>query len=159
MMKAQDIMSKDPMCVTPDTPLVEAAEPVAEAGFAAVAAPAAAQAAPRQRTIRRAAPAVEPVVEQPARSIAEQNRFARESIAQALATEPLAADAPQPVAASMPLSNATVARTIERIGYRCGSVSSTTAGESAGVYNVTCSSGQSFQAKPVRGRYHFRKVR
>jgi CBS domain-containing protein len=25
-MKAQDIMSKDPMCVTPDTPLVEAAQ-------------------------------------------------------------------------------------------------------------------------------------
>lgn len=157
----QDAASTQPKnVVTAALPKPKAAEPVAEAGFAAVAAPTAARAAPRERALRRAIPAVaaQPVAQQPSRDVAEQNRFARDSIAQALAAEPPAADTPQPIAASMPLSNATVARTIERIGYRCGSVSSTTAGESAGVYNVTCSSGQSFQAKPVRGRYHFRRV-
>src|SRR5256885_11039610 len=61
-------------------------------------------------------------------------------------------------AAALPLSNATVARTIERIGYACGEVASTSAGEAAGVYKVTCTSGQSYQAKPVRGRYHFRRL-
>ena len=72
------------------------------------------------------------------------------------------ADTPQPTApvqaASMPLSSATVARTIHRIGYPCGSVAST---ESAGggVFNVTCTSGHSYRAAPVGGRYHFRRVR
>jgi len=27
-----------------------------------------------------------------------------------------------------------------------------------GVFKVTCSSGHSYQAAPVRGRYHFRRV-
>jgi curved DNA-binding protein CbpA len=59
---------------------------------------------------------------------------------------------------SLPLPNATVARTIERIGYACGSVVSTTAIEGAGpgVFRVMCSSGDSYQARPVHGRYHFR---
>jgi hypothetical protein len=66
--------------------------------------------------------------------------------------------APKPVEANMPLPNKVIARTIERIGYSCGSVSSTSAVEGAsGVYNVTCSSGQSYQATPVHGRYRFRK--
>ena len=72
-----------------------------------------------------------------------------------LATDPLA---PKPVEASMPLPNKVIARTIERIGYSCGEVSSTSAVEGAsGTYNVTCSSGQTYQAKPVHGRYHFRR--
>ena len=58
----------------------------------------------------------------------------------------------------MPLSDATVARTIQRIGYSCGKVSSTSAGDGAGVFTVTCTSGQAFQARPVRGRYHFRRL-
>jgi hypothetical protein len=62
------------------------------------------------------------------------------------------------VAASMPLPNTVVARTIERIGYACGEVVSTTAGEAPGVYTVTCTSGQSYQAKPVHGRYRFRRL-
>jgi hypothetical protein len=104
--------------------------------------------------------ATAPAEEQPARTVAEQNQFARDSIAQATQELPLVTDsAPATVtAASMPLSDTTVARTIQRIGYSCGKVASTTAGESAGVFTVTCTSGQSFQARPVRGRYHFRRL-
>ena len=74
--------------------------------------------------------------------------------------DPLAPDATSaPVAARMPLPHRTVARTIDRIGYRCGSVASATAVEgAAGVYKVDCTSGQSFQAKPVNGRYRFRRL-
>jgi len=73
---------------------------------------------------------------------------------------PEAAAAPAPAAASaMPLPHKTVARTIDRIGYSCGSVASATPIEgTAGIYKVTCSSGQSFQAKPVNGRYRFRRL-
>jgi len=81
--------------------------------------------------------------------------------------EPVSADplAPEEVTApavkaSMPLPHSTVARTLDRIGYRCGSVASATPVEGAsGIYKVTCSSGQSFQAKPVNGRYRFRRLR
>ena len=63
------------------------------------------------------------------------------------------------IAASMPLSNATIARTIGRIGYACGEVASTSAVEgSGGVFKVTCTSGHSYQAKPVHGRYRFRRL-
>jgi hypothetical protein len=59
--------------------------------------------------------------------------------------------------ASMPLSNATIARTIRRIGYPCGSVASTSQ-ILGGVFTVTCTSGHVYRAAPVRGRYHFRRV-
>jgi hypothetical protein len=60
--------------------------------------------------------------------------------------------------ATLPLSNATIARTIGRIGYSCGQVASTEAVEGElGVFKVTCTSGQSYKAAPVRGRYHFRR--
>jgi hypothetical protein len=62
------------------------------------------------------------------------------------------------VAASMPLPNRVVARTIERIGYPCGQVSSTTSGGAPGVFTVTCTSGHSYQAAPVHGRYRFRRL-
>ena len=74
--------------------------------------------------------------------------------------EPTVADT-APVAATpakLPLSNATIARTIGRIGYPCGSVASTTAGDAPGVFTVTCTSGHSYRAAPVRGRYRFRRV-
>ena len=63
------------------------------------------------------------------------------------------------VAASLPLSNAVIARTIGRIGYPCGRVASTTAveGEARGVFKVTCSSGHSYRAAPVGARYHFKR--
>ncbi len=61
--------------------------------------------------------------------------------------------------ASLPLPNAVIARTIERIGYSCGKVGSTTAvAGAAGQFTVACTSGQSYQATPVRGRYRFRRV-
>lgn len=62
-------------------------------------------------------------------------------------------------AAAMPLSNATIARTIERIGYGCGRVVSAAGVDgAAGVFNITCSSGDTYRASPVRGRYHFRRT-
>jgi hypothetical protein len=65
-----------------------------------------------------------------------------------------------PVAADLPLPKRVVARTIERIGYSCGSVVSSTAIEGEpGAYTVTCSSGQTYQASPVHGRYRFRRSR
>jgi hypothetical protein len=76
--------------------------------------------------------------------------------------EPAVADAPAvattAAATSMPLPNRVIAQTIHRIGYACGEVASTSAGDSPGVYNVTCTSGHSYQAKPVRGRYRFRRL-
>jgi hypothetical protein len=75
-------------------------------------------------------------------------------------TEVAAAQAPpaEAVAANLPLPNKVIARTIERIGYACGEVSSIASGEASGVYKVTCTSGQSYQAKPVNGRYRFRRL-
>ena len=61
------------------------------------------------------------------------------------------------VQASLPLSKSVIARTIERIGYSCGDVASSVPAAS-GAFIVTCSSGGTYQAKPVRGRYHFRRV-
>jgi hypothetical protein len=59
------------------------------------------------------------------------------------------------------LSDATMARTIERIGYACGQIVSTNQVDtgSAGdrVYKITCSSGDSYQATNRDGRMRFRK--
>ena len=85
--------------------------------------------------------------------------------------EEFAAEAPPVVAASAvaaplstasavsaPLSNATIAHTIGRIGYACGRVVSTSAIEGAGAFKVTCSSGDSYRAAPVRGHYRFKRL-
>jgi len=70
-----------------------------------------------------------------------------------------AESAPVATAARMPLPNAVIARTIGRIGYPCGQVASTAAVEgAAGVFDVTCTSGHSYRASPLRGRYHFRRL-
>ena len=68
--------------------------------------------------------------------------------------------APAAVTASMPLPKGTIAHTIEKIGYSCGVVDSITGVEGAapGVFKVSCTSGQNYQATPVNGRYHFRKL-
>jgi len=75
--------------------------------------------------------------------------------------EDAAAEAPAAMVtpASLPLPNAVVAQTISRLGYACGQVASTSAvdGDAPGVFKVTCTSGQTFRAAPVRGRYHFRR--
>ena len=95
-----------------------------------------------------------------ARQIQVADTAPAESQPDAAAADPLApAPAAAPVAASMPLPNRVIARTIERIGYACGDVASTTAVEGAlGTFKVTCTSGHSYQAAPVRGRYHFRRL-
>lgn len=108
-----------------------------------------AKAGPRAR---RHEPAVaEPVLSAPQRA-EDVPDIPSEQVA-ALASS-AAAEAP----AAMPLPNAVVARTIGRIGYACGSVASTTAVEGApGAFKVTCTSGHSYRAAPVRGRYHFKR--
>jgi hypothetical protein len=75
------------------------------------------------------------------------------------AVQQASADAPAPeaVPASLPLPRSVIARTIDRIGYACGSVASATT-VSDGVYKINCTSGQSYQASPVHGRYHFRRL-
>ena len=86
--------------------------------------------------------------------------IAKSLSADAPAVDQAAASDSQPaevVQASLPLSKSVIARTIERIGYRCGDVASSVPA-AAGAFIVTCSSGGTYQAKPVRGRYHFRRV-
>ena len=78
----------------------------------------------------------------------------------AAAAEPAAdpGPAPEAVAATLPLPKAVIARTIGRIGYPCGQVASTSAAEGSGVFTVTCTSGHSYRAAPVHGRYRFRRL-
>ena len=62
------------------------------------------------------------------------------------------------VSASLSLPNPVIARTIGRIGYPCGEVASTMPVDGGrDVFKVTCTSGHSYQAALVRGRYHFRR--
>ena len=79
----------------------------------------------------------------------------------AVADEPAATTASAPAQAtpaSMPLPDRVVARTIHKIGYACGQVASTSAVDGQpGVFNVTCTSGHSYRAAPVHGRYRFRR--
>ena len=64
----------------------------------------------------------------------------------------------QATPASLPLPDRVVARTIHKIGYACGQVASTSAVDGQpGVFNVTCTSGHSYRAAPVHGRYRFRR--
>lgn len=102
---------------------------------------------------------------QPALRLAELERQISElpqsepSAPQTAASEEAAAPAPAAaVAANMPLPKSVVARTIHRIGYPCGQVSGTAPGGAPGVFTVTCTSGHSYQAAPVHGRYRFRRV-
>jgi len=75
---------------------------------------------------------------------------------------PASAEEPdaEAVEASLPLPKPVIARTIARIGYPCGEVASATPieGGAPGAFKVTCTSGHSYQAAPVRGRYHFRRL-
>jgi hypothetical protein len=84
---------------------------------------------------------------------------AAETAAEPAPAYPVAEAAPaKAVAASMPLPNSVIARTIGRIGYPCGSVASTS--QILGkTFTVTCTSGHTYRAAPVGGRYHFRRVR
>jgi hypothetical protein len=108
---------------------------------------------PRVVTPQPASPPVQEAAENPSPT-------APSASAVQAASDQLAAESPAaPVAeAKMPLPNATIARTIDRIGYSCGTVSSIAAMDGAGVFKVTCSSGQEYRATPVNGRYHFHKL-
>lgn len=111
--------------------------------------------------------------EQPAAAISDQGEgqpLPTQTAAQQSTQAPSAAETPAgapaadsaPVsaaAATLPLTNATIARTIQRIGYGCGRVVSATGVEGTpGAFNITCSSGDTYRAAPVRGRYHFRRT-
>lgn len=142
--------------------------PPAKARAASTAAPAApAPFAEHARPERPRRPAlVEAPIDRPAPPVTgpeqQPSEFARAAQSPGLDTaiEAFAADAPAPapVPASLGLPNRVVARTIERIGYSCGQVASTTAVDGAsGIFKVTCTSGSSYQARPVGGRYRFRR--
>lgn len=60
-------------------------------------------------------------------------------------------------AADLPLPPRTIARTIDRIGYSCGSVTGSESSGS-GVFTISCSSGQKFRASPRSGRYRFKRI-
>jgi outer membrane biosynthesis protein TonB len=58
-----------------------------------------------------------------------------------------------------PLPNRVMARTLDRIGFRCGSVTSSVRleGDEPSAFQITCSSGQSYRASNRTGRYRFSK--
>ena len=98
-------------------------------------------------------------IELPGESLAKAAPTDQETVlAEPVAEAPAEAAAAQP--AKLPLPNAVIARTIGRIGYQCGQVASIipVEGEAAGAFKVTCTSGHSYRAAPVRGRYHFRRL-
>lgn len=134
--------------------------PRAEAPVAEPLAPAPKQvkAFPERRTRPAAAPArARPASPPPEPALSEEKRA--EDVPD-IPSEQVAALASQveEAPAAMPLPDAVVARTIRRIGYACGEVTSTSAVDgSPGVFKVTCASGDTYKAAPVRGRYHFRR--
>jgi hypothetical protein len=159
------------------TVAVPTAKPTANATPAEPAPAMASAEVPLERPVQPAAfaprtrrPVAPPAASPPVSSFADAAVEQSQSIATGAAdTSPaeVASDQPateapaaaQSVAAAMPLSNSTVARTIERIGYSCGNVASTAAVEgAAGAFKVTCSSGQSYQATRLHGRYRFRRL-
>jgi hypothetical protein len=131
------------------------AAPAVEQADAPRPAPKASSAGSKRKALAQQVAEVRPAAAEPAASA-----FVESAAEQAAAQDPLApaAAAEAAVAADLPLPKATIAQTIERIGYACGSVASASAVEGAsGVFKVTCSSGQSYRAAPVHGRYHFRR--
>ena len=144
--------------VTLKVPPAKAAAPIAAA---AVGAPSIEEEQPAQPT--RAAAPVRTEIARPPLQIDLPEEQPSEVAAleqQQRDIEQAAAPAPAVAAtnAKLPLPNSVVARTIGRIGYPCGQVASTTALDGAGVFKVTCTSGHSYRAAPVHGRYHFRRM-
>jgi hypothetical protein len=150
--------------VTVPLPTVKAQPRVAAPATAAPAAFAEVQPM-RSRPVRRVAAKRTTSTEQPVRLTEEQlglgastENGSSESAFVESATDQAAPAVPasESVAAAMPLPKRVVARTLDRIGYSCGEVGSI-ANVEAGVFKVTCTSGQSYRAAPVGGRYHFRR--
>jgi hypothetical protein len=130
-----------------------AAQPVAELGAQPPLAP---QRFHRPQRHRAVAQAPAPNSVSAAEAIADASAAADANPEQAAATP----SAVESIAATdLPIAAKVMARTIERIGYGCGTVASASQaeGEKAGVYKVTCTSGDTYRAAPVGGRYHFRR--
>jgi hypothetical protein len=105
--------------------------------------------------VKRAHPAPEVPPSEPRQfDVAIPDTTPEPAIAAATETPPKAVPASMP----LPLPSSVVARTIEKIGYRCGSVASTSDGGAPGVFKVTCTSGHSYRASPVHGRYRFKRL-
>jgi hypothetical protein len=141
---------------------VAAPPPVAAADAPVVAEAAAAPRLTHDRSPKRPHPAPAPAPQQPEDSLPAEGQVADAApVADAgidVAAAP-SATAETVAAAGLPLAAKVMERTIERIGYACGSVASATPaeGEAAGVYKVTCTSGDTYRAAPVGGRYRFRR--
>ena len=103
--------------------------------------------------IARSSPVAQPIVAEELQTETSDSAANQSTLAGAEA-QPAAV-----VPASLSLPNPVIARTIGRIGYPCGGVASTAPvdGSRPGVFKVTCTSGHSYQATSVRGRYHFRR--
>jgi hypothetical protein len=112
----------------------------------------------RQRTAARPAESVEPA---PSAAVQPTATGPFEQIAEAGAVEAAPAidevPAAEAASASLPLSKAAIAQTIRRIGYPCGQVASTSQ-ILGGMYKVTCTSGDTYRAAPVHGRYRFKRL-
>lgn len=124
--------------------------------------PSAAETQPERRTRAPAATAQVASNRQPLQIILPEEQPLEAVQSGHVATEQAAAET-VPVAAAaakMPLPNSVIASTIGRIGYPCGQVASTAAmdGAARGVFKVTCTSGHSYRAAPVNGRYRFRRL-
>ena len=67
---------------------------------------------------------------------------------------------PRPAGGRPPLPDATIARTIERIGYRCGTVVSAARVEGGAsgtpTFRIACSSGETYRGTNRGGRMYFR---
>jgi hypothetical protein len=122
---------------------------------------------PPQRSTRASAPRVEQRTRPPLQiDLPKERPDDGAQFGQGPADEIAAGQAPaespsfEATVAKLPLSKAAIARTIGRIGYPCGQVSAATAmeGGAPGVFKVTCTSGHSYRAAPVRGRYRFRQL-
>jgi hypothetical protein len=132
-----------------ETPTVQARQPVRQERF---------QARPQRiATLQPAASATAaPVEADPSADLTAVPAQGDQAAADPLAPQPQAIETV--AAAGLPLATKLVARTIERIGYACGDVASATPAQGgAGVYKVTCTSGQTYRAAPVHGRYRFRR--
>ena len=143
--------------VTLKVPPAKAAAPIADA----VEAPSIAEEQPAQPT-RAAAPVRTEIARPPPEIDLPEEQPSEVAALEQQQRDIERAAAPAPAVAAtnskMPLPNSVVARTIGRIGYPCGQVASTTALDGAGVFKVTCTSGHSYRAAPVHGRYRFRRM-
>jgi outer membrane biosynthesis protein TonB len=111
--------------------------------------PAAADRAPAPKVAEKKAPPEAPEPEQP---VLPEERPAAEAD-----DSPAASPSDKP-----PLPNAVMARTLDRIGFRCGSVTSIVRIEGSddpSAYRVACSSGKSYRASAKTGRYRFSELK